>query len=525
MNRYAAVLRRPGIAVALLPYLLARVASAMVMLSLLLHVEQRQGSFVIAGLVTGAFAASVAVVAPVLGRAVDAHGQTPVLVVCGLVHPLALLLVVHGAGDPSSLLTAPGAALAGATLPPLAACMRSLWPRLVNQDQQSTAFAVESIVVEICELGGPLLVGGLVVLIDPGAAVLVAAALSGLGTLLFAATPASRQRLVERRGPRVGRSPLAVRGVRRLVLVVGLGVAAVASLEVSLAAFASERGTPGIAGWLIGAWIVGSLLAGWCYGARAWKVPLPRQLPVLLLLGAVTGLAPLLAVGPLSMAAALVLAGVYLAPSTAAQFTLLSELAPDRRRTEAFTWASTAAFLGIAVGNLAAGPVVELGGYRSGVLVSVSLLSLAAVTAYRGRFRLGLPRPTATTVQIELYEAARAQVDVERQGRVAATRRHDELARQLALLRTERRAADSSDPIRNAELVVARLERQTDELVSSGVRRLDAALADLRTLEQRRVAVLADIDRLRRSLTDDQEQAATFASVTSLPLQVGHGGA
>lgn len=438
MGRYRSVLCRPGVATALLPYLVARVASAMVILSVLLRVQDRQQSFWLAGLVTGAFAAAVATAAPVLGRLVDRHGQTAVLVPCALLHPSALAVLV-ASSDGDGVITVPAAIVAGLTLPPLSACMRTLWPRLVDQEHRATAFAVESLVVEICELGGPLLVGVLVAVIDPGAAVLVAAALSGLGTLLFAATRASRTRLLERRrsGAR-GRSPLHRRGIRRLVLIVGLGVASVSALEVSLAAFATGRGTPGLTGYLIGAWVVGSFVAGWCYGLRGWRSPLPAQLPVLLALGAVTALAPLLAAGPWSMAVLLIAAGVYLAPSTAAQFGILSELAPDRRRTESFTWASTAAFLGVASGNLLAGPTVEFGGFRAGVLLSAALLGLAALTAYRSRHTFGLPRAAARTVPVELYELALAEVEQLRTAVRTAGRRHDELARQLVRVRQER---------------------------------------------------------------------------------------
>lgn len=520
-GRYGRVLRRPGIPAALAPYLLARVASAMVLLALLLHVQRAHDSFLAAGLVTGAFAAAVAVASPFLGRLVDRRGQTAVLVLCGLVHPLALVAVVLGTSRPALLL--PAALLAGASVPPMAACMRALWPSLVDDDDlRPTAFAVESLVVEACELGGPLLVGALIALVDPGAALVVAACLSGTGTLLFATTRASRsgardrRSAADRRGPRRRRGPLSVPGVRRLVLVVGVTVASVAALEVAIAAFAAERGSTAAAGWLIGAWVAGSLVAGWFYGARSWRAPLPLQLCGLLLGGAVAGLAPLAAVGHWSMASLLVVAGLCLAPSTAVQFAVLSDLAPDRRRTESFTWASTAAFLGVAVGNLAAGPAVETFGWRVGVLLAAVFGLLAAFLSWAGRYELGLERPRVWTVPVELYDEALAETDAVVAALREAGRRNEELAREIARLRGGARVHPVSDPVLAAELAVKDARWRTEEIVTSGLRRLDAARGDLQSLEARRAAVLADIERLRESLLAAD---LPVASITSLPRQ------
>ncbi len=519
-GRYRRVLGTPGIRYALGAYLLARVASSMVLLALLLHVQRAEGSFVAAGLVTASFAGAVALTAPVLGRLVDRRGQRAVLVPCGLLHPLALLVVVQGSsgGSATPALALGAAALAGATLPPMAACMRALWPSLVDDDDlRTTAFAVESLVVEVCELGGPLLVGALVALVSPGTAVEVAALLSCLGTLAFASTRASRARRVERRHPGAPqRSPLSVAGVRRLVVVVGLSVAAVAALEVSLASFATERGSSAAAGALIGAWVAGSLAAGWAYGARPWRAPLPTQLVVLLLGGALAGLGPLLASGLWTMGALLVVVGLFLAPATAVQFAVLSDLAPDRRRTESFTWASTAAFLGVAGGNLLTGTVVESAGWRVGVATSAGLGLLATACAWRARYSFGLPRPEVWTVPLEVHEQALADADQALAAARTAGARNDELAREISLLRQQLRCHPVSDPVRHAELVVASARRRVDDLASSGVVSLDAALADLRSLEQRRAAVLADIERLRATLLAGATPPAT---VTTLPRQ------
>lgn len=450
-RRYRIVLSQPGVARTLLPYLLARLPSSMILLALLLFVRHTSGSFVTAGAVSAAFAVAVAVTAPVLGRLVDVGGQTVVLVATSVVHPIALasVLVCADHGSPSwTVLTA--AALAGASLPPMSACMRALWPTLIGDaDQRETAFGVEAIVVEMCELAGPLLVGALTAVVSPAAAVLASGVLTGLGSLLFALAPASRRACRGRWQSRRWRGPLAASGVRRLLAVIGCSTAGLAAFEVAIAAFATGRGSPASTGTLLALWFGGSLAGGWLYGARRWGAPPVWQLIGLLSLTAAGTLLPLLAGGTWTLAPLLLLSGVAIAPAIAVQLGLMSELAPDRSRTEAFTWASTANFLGIAAGSALAGWVVGAAGVRGGIVVSAGLAVLAALVALAGRHRLGLPRREQEDRQDGYDLAIFNQLAQERDDALAAVvraeRRNDELAREIAALSRRLRVAVLQD--------------------------------------------------------------------------------
>src|SRR6476661_11056272 len=71
--------------------IIARLPMAMLSIALLVHVRHLTGSFATAGTAAGAFAASLGVGGPLLGRLVDRRGQTAVLLSTALVAGAALV--------------------------------------------------------------------------------------------------------------------------------------------------------------------------------------------------------------------------------------------------------------------------------------------------------------------------------------------------------------------------------------------------------------------------------------------------
>jgi hypothetical protein len=85
--------------------------------------------------------------------------------------------------------------------------MRALWASALRGPALATAYSLESVVVELCFVLGPLLVASLTVVLDPSAPVLASGALAGVGALWLSLT--TRVRAVsphdERHGSRFGR--------------------------------------------------------------------------------------------------------------------------------------------------------------------------------------------------------------------------------------------------------------------------------------------------------------------------------
>lgn len=399
LARYAAVLRGQGTAVPLVASIVGRLSLGMAGLGLLLLVRETTGSYASAGLVAGTYALSFGVFGPSRARAADRKGPVPALLLTAVLYPLALVVLVALAvgGAPTWALLVP-AALGGAAVPPHGPVMRALWGQKLEGTARATAYSLESVVVELCFVLGPLLTALLASTAHPGAAVVVAGALGLVGALWLAATPAVRAVRPHPgavAGSRAG--PLRSAAVRALLLTVagiGLGFGAV---EVALPAYVESRGgQPAQAGILLAVWSVGSIIGGLVYGGLHLSTPHRRQLPVLVGALAVGSALPLLAGGPVAMGLALFLYGLTIAPFSACNSVLLGEAAPPGTTTEAFAWNSSMIFGGAALGSAVAGVLVERSGAFAALTVTAAAGLLALAASVSGLLRLRDAEPSRT---------------------------------------------------------------------------------------------------------------------------------
>src|SRR5215213_9864201 len=257
-----AILSTPGIRRTYGTSLVARLPMGAHGLVLLLFVHQLTGSYALGGAASGAFALSLALSSPPLGRLIDRHGQTRVLV------PLALSQgVVHTAlataphATPPALLLA-GAVAVGLLLPPMAAAARALWSDLLDRDALPAAYALEAAVLEAVYIVGPLLIVGVIATVSLRLALLVNGACVLVGTLWFASSRQSRRWRGASEVERHWSGPLASRAVRVLLVAVGLFGVAVGAMEIGVAAVTSAAGTPSAAGPVLAASGAGSLIGG-----------------------------------------------------------------------------------------------------------------------------------------------------------------------------------------------------------------------------------------------------------------------
>ena len=395
--------------------LLGRLPGGMVGFAIVLLVRDTSGSYATAGLVAASFTVALGLGAPVQGRLVDRFGQSRVLLAGAVASGGGLLtlgLVAHrlGSGGMAAL-----AGFAGATMPPLPACMRALWPALLGGDQQvQAAYALESTMQELVFITGPLVVVGLVALGSPALAVAGAGALCLLGTVWFATAP--RSRAVRGGARHLGwAGPLRSAGLRWLLLAAVLLACSFGVVEVTIPAFAEHAGNRAAAGPILSLWSLGSMLGGLAVGGRSWRGGAPRGLATLL--GLVAVAFALLAVarsGP-QLGAVIPLAGAPIAPALACAYLLVGRLAPDGTVTEAFTWVSSCFMGGIAAGNAAGGAIAQHAGVHLGFLVAAGLAAAAALTSawQRGRLERHLDADPAARSPAGLDRAAPAGVAAE----------------------------------------------------------------------------------------------------------------
>lgn len=379
LARYASLLERSELRQTIIASVIGRMPIGILGLAILLATQASSGSFGIAGAVAACYLAGLAAMAPVLGRIIDRSGPARTLLVCAFVFPATLVALVTALRLDAPQWTAFAlAALAGATFPPITVCLRTFMrQRLLEEAQLATAYSIESVLIETIFIVGPVLVALFVAYLSASAAVLFAAACGLAGTLLFSRSPVLAHWRIEERKAASLVGPLSVRGFVPLLAVILAYSSAFGLLEIGVTAFATEAGKPALAGLILGLMSVGSAAGGLAYGSRSWRLALPRQFALMLLLMGI-GVAALGFVPNVVAFTALgIIAGVVMAPALIIQSMLVVKTAPARYATEAFTWSTSCLLTGVGIGLAMGGLILERAN-SAAVFAAAGLVAMGA---------------------------------------------------------------------------------------------------------------------------------------------------
>jgi len=391
LARYGALFRVPHVRRLVLSGMVARLPVGMIGLALLLLVREQGGSYAAAGAVSGVYFVATAAGAPVSGRLVDRRGQARILFSRALIFPalLACVCVLALVDAPLGLIGA-AAAAAGALMPPVGASLRALWPRLfADPDLRAAAYALEASLQEITFIVGPLLVALLTAVASPVLALAVAAGVGGIGTLLIAVTEPVRAWRPDERHAGSALGALESRGVLTLVgLCVCLGTG-FGGTEVGFPAFAEHHGGAELGSIPLSLFAAGSLVGGLVAGARVTMAPLQllRISTVLLMVG--LGL-PLLGWSLPSMAVLAFVAGLAIAPVVMSAYGLVDAVAARGTAAEAFSWLTTAVFVGFSAGMALGGILIDVYGAKTSFVLAIAAAAVGVVLAAAGP---GLEKP------------------------------------------------------------------------------------------------------------------------------------
>lgn len=361
LSRYATLLAKPELKGAIVASIVGRIPIGMAGLAIMLAVQEASGSFARAGLITAFYIAGLSLLTPLLGRAIDRTGPRTTLTICAFAYPAMLCLLVASMRYAAPLPLALAIAFAaGVCFPPITVCMRAFLKQRLGDDVfLSTAYSMESILIESIFIVGPMLVAAFVAAISAQAAVLFAAACALVGTLKFLRSPALTLWRIEPRTPTSLFGPLAERNFPPLLATILCYSAAFGLLEIGITAYAAELARPALAGILLALMSVGSAAGAVVYGGRSWHAPLRRQFAAMLFLMGV-GLAILAGIrDPWLFALLSVVAGIVMAPALIIQAMLVARIASPQNATEAFTWSSTGLLAGVSAGIAMGGLILE----------------------------------------------------------------------------------------------------------------------------------------------------------------------
>ncbi|HTS23001.1 MAG TPA: MFS transporter [Casimicrobiaceae bacterium] len=361
VQHYAAFFRQPDVARLLTVAFFARMPVGMMSLSMLMYLRELSGSFAFGGGMVGTYMIAMACTAPIQGRLADRYGPRGVLAVTGVVHPAALGVLLFAAPLHLPLAAiAPLAMLAGAFLPPISVLTRTLWRhRFDDPVERRTAFAIDTVLIEINFTIGPALIGLALLLGTPADAFAITwfTAASAAPLFVFSGTPRFWKRAAD--GDRHLLGPLTNRRLLVVYATSGALTFAFGMIEVGYPGFAARAGMIALGGALLAVCSIGSAAGGLVYGGSHLQLPLERQLPRLLLAFAVLLGAHAFASSPWLLGVLAFGVGLTIAPALTVLSLLVTQHAPARYATEAFTWMSTCIVVGIGAGMAVGGQLVE----------------------------------------------------------------------------------------------------------------------------------------------------------------------
>ena len=386
-NPYRELFNAPGSRAFVLAGMIARMPISMTGIGLITMLSQLQGGYGLAGAVAATFALATAFCAPQVSRLVDRFGQRRILPVSALVGGGALLMVLL-----CTRLQAPHwtlfvfAALAGC-MPSMSAMVRARWTEVYRgQPQLQTAYALESVLDEVCFIVGPPLSVGLCVVAFPEAGPLAALLMLAIGVTAFVLQRSTEPpvhpheehhhgSIIRSRGHPVAdavdgrhghhrrRGGRGQRGLRPAAGPTGGGEHRVVGV--------CHRLVPGRTGVRRIALESAACRACFLYGGVAT---------------AVTTLPLLLAMNILGLSLAVFVAGLFFAPTLIVAMALVEQIVPPAKLTEGLTWLVTGLSIGVAIGAAGSGWLVDAFGARSGFWLAIAAGAVvlgSAIQSYR----------------------------------------------------------------------------------------------------------------------------------------------
>ncbi|MFH8753024.1 MFS transporter [Streptomyces rimosus] len=388
LSSYRDLMAVPGFWRNALVGMISKLPPSMVTLSLLLLVG-RDYSYGTAGLMVSGSAIGQGVTAPLRGRLIDRYAPRPVLLGCLTAYltvtALLLFMVRNGGPVPVILITAVGL---GATAPPVAVMMRSVWYSAGEGATLTTAMALDSSMMGAALITGPVLAGWLSLSVSPVAPFFVTATLTALSVLLLLVHAPAAPRSAAGAG-RHWLGPLASPPLRRLLAASGLFVTAVTAVDVLLPLYAKEHDAGAYTGLYLGALSVGSVVGSFGLGAVPDLLARGPKAFVLLIVF-VLGTGVLCLGTRLSPEMVLLLcpvAGLAIGSTFGTLRTIGGDLAPPGRMTETMSWLSSLDLAGGAVGAAVFAHFAAVRGSGTALLVVPAVALLAAVFGWGARTR------------------------------------------------------------------------------------------------------------------------------------------
>lgn len=383
-NLYRDLFTAPGTGYFAVAGLLARIPLPMAGIGIITLISQQSGGYALAGAISATFVLTYALLSPRISRYVDRYGQYRVLPAATAISVTGfLILIACSHWNVANWVLFIGAFLAG-FMPSMSAMVRARWTALYRgQPRLQTAYSLETVLDELTFIVGPPLSIGLSIALFPQAGLLLTALLLFLGVIALVIQRGTEPPVLAPSCSQIGSgSVIRMASVRLLALVmVAMGVI-VGTVDIVSVAYAGQLGNPAAASLVLSAYAVGSCLSGLLYGSLKLKTPLHRLLWLGGLATATTTVPLILVTNLTALAAAVLVAGFFFAPTMIVAMSLIERQVAESQLTEGMTWLLAGLNVGVALGAAIAGQVVDSSGPRVGFYVALCAGILVLLMAF-----------------------------------------------------------------------------------------------------------------------------------------------
>ena len=372
LSAYAPLFHAPGARRFIAGAALSRLGGAMFGVAVIIMVSERRGSFGVAGAISGVGLAVLAVAGPLIGRLIDKHGQRRIALPLVLFTAVCGTLVAFFSWRDAPVWTLFVCYGLSAVLPEPGPMVRARWAHIFRDDpaRLHTAMSFEQVADEASFVVGPAIAVFISTLWFPEAGLIVAELLFTTGMLVFLAARATEPPIVPHADRPAG---LAVRHPGLLLVATALVMTGVifGADEVIAVAYAKGEGAKAFSSVIIGAFALGSTIAGIAFGSRVFRWTLTRRLLLAAAGMFVLEIPALLVSGVWPLAAVMFVAGSATAPLLITSLSLAQRLVPSALVTEGLSVAITGILIGASAGTAAAGWAIEAWGAQPAYAVPI----------------------------------------------------------------------------------------------------------------------------------------------------------
>jgi len=263
--------------------------------------------------------------------------------------------------------------IGGLSWPPVQPAVRTIYPKMVNSRQLTPLFSLDASAQEIIWVGAPVLVTFISIQVSTVTGILVAIAFLVLGGAWFILSPEVGRVRIPRSTRRLGlvltRPPVLLSTVVGFLL-----IGSAAAIEAGVVSTFGKGGAT--AGIVLGIWAISSLVGGLSLGHRPIG---PWALARRMILVAIGSVLVVFTWDVWSLTAALIIAGLCIAPALAVMFGIVSASVKFSDTAEAYGWVGTGQLVGAALGSAVAGFLIDSNGPVGAFIVAAIFATLGAV--------------------------------------------------------------------------------------------------------------------------------------------------